>query len=891
MLRGSLALILILLVVLADCLITAPSVHALSEPLIPSSKTIVRKKRLSEQQFNSERSAWYNLTCTFYPNGTSAFMLDGTNEMLTWNHVVSGLSISLLYNSTHVAYHVQKSGYDILIYFNFGLPNKLKITIQGYVPIAVSLQIRFVVRNLYRYKADYTVWSVTKLKVGSLETFRGLGFSWADAKNSCSFNNITRTLTFVLNEAFNIDPSLIGIGTTVSVWYPYQRKSFGTATRHFAFYYDGSGIVFRSSLDGVTWSSATFVCIGNDFQFSAWYDGSTYCYYTRVYLGGVFPTYYGLLYFRRGIPNSDGTITWSTERVVQNSTAYEFDYPFVSADSSGYPWISYIRYTVATDTSYPFARKCNQNDGTWSSDTIYQLSTTIAVWDGTSIVPIPNQNMIVVYAVSGYSVRIKGWDNAASAFKTERATTNAIFFGVYHSITAIGNIGYLTFMGKIPYNLYYRRYNFTAGSLIDASDTTVQASTTSTSAPIISHDIGTSDIYIFWAKSNGVNYKIWFNGNASLSSVKTWFNETLYDNDRISCFYKSYQYRIGLMFLNSTAGVRYVRYAFLRLFYYMDFNHQDLDLNTVDSKVTWGLYNSTQLLSYTESQTTLRSGTYTLKTYRNQKLINQTNLITDQYGNKTTNLKMGMKAHTSVSNGYVTFNVSIVTITINSQTATNLTFTATSALTRLIIDVPNNATYVKKNHVTQTGWYYNSSGGYKYISINTTALSSTIWELSFAPSKTWHTIATWSFTLNTRSWHTITTWAFTLTALMWHTISTWSFILSARIWNTVSTWAFNFSTRVWTEISSWLFTLQTMTWNTIATWTFQFGTQVWHIIANWAFALVTVGWHTISTWDFTLRPLEVPFPFIYILTGILLLGLTGLVMTNFKSESDEKDSS
>jgi hypothetical protein len=82
-----------------------------------------------------------------------------------------------------------------------------------------------------------------------------------------------------------------------------------------------------------------------------------------------------------------------------------------------------------------------------------------------------------------------------------------------------------------------------------------------------------------------------------------------------------------------------------------------------------------------------------------------------------------------------------------------------------------------------------------------------------------------------------------------------------------------------------------MTWNTIATWTFQFGTQVWHIIANWAFALVTVGWHTISTWDFTLRPLEVPFPFIYILTGILLLGLTGLVMTNFKSESDEKDSS
>lgn len=163
------------------------------------------------------------------------------------------------------------------------------------------------------------------------------------------------------------------------------------------------------------------------------------------------------------------------------------------------------------------------------------------------------------------------------------------------------------------------------------------------------------------------------------------------------------------------------------------FNHRDKDLNTVDSRITWQLYNDSQLLSYTEGQCTLLDGTYTLRTYYHGKLINTTSLSTARYGNSTINIDLQMKAHTSVSNGYIAFNNTITSIIINSQTATNLTFTVTGSGAYLIdIDVPANASYVRRNGLNQaygSVWTYDPST--KRIRIITASLSISTWELIF----------------------------------------------------------------------------------------------------------------------------------------------------------------
>lgn len=102
----------------------------------------------------------------------------------------------------------------------------------------------------------------------------------------------------------------------------------------------------------------------------------------------------------------------------------------------------------------------------------------------------------------------------------------------------------------------------------------------------------------------------------------------------------------------------------------MTFTHKDLDNNIIDSKITWKLYNSSQLLTYTEGQFTLLDGTYTLKSYYHGYLMNQTSLSTTTYGNTTISIHMNMKLHSTVTQ-YGEWNYSYE-VTASSGSAANI---------------------------------------------------------------------------------------------------------------------------------------------------------------------------------------------------------------------------
>lgn len=152
------------------------------------------------------------------------------------------------------------------------------------------------------------------------------------------------------------------------------------------------------------------------------------------------------------------------------------------------------------------------------------------------------------------------------------------------------------------------------------------------------------------------------------------------------------------------------------------------DINNIPiSAVTWSLFNGTQQLSYTNGSVALLDGFFTLKIYYAGYLINSTSLNTATYGNATITINLSMKALTSVSSGYIAFNQTLTSITLTSDTSTNITAVTSgySGACRIILKANQNASSIKRNGVAQTGWVY--SGG--YITLNTSSLST--WEYDF----------------------------------------------------------------------------------------------------------------------------------------------------------------
>jgi len=325
----------------------------------------------------------------------------------------------------------------------------------------------------------------------------------------------------------------VGTSTTVyAINWSYQRKSFYANGRFWVFYCDGTNMVYKTSTDGSTWSSATTVRADTDAGlFTIWFDG-TYLHYAYASSSPI--------YYRRGTPNSDGTITWSAAEQTVSTTYNQASSPMVSVDSNGYVWIGYYDYTGSA--YYPYVIRSGNNDGTWGttpSGFPYQLSTTAATYY-VSIIPLTAGKMLAVYASNGATVKAKRWDG--SAWGTEVATTSTIYYGYYHSVVAQGDDAHLVFLKPTSYDIVYVKYTYSSNSF--GTETTLRAGNGATaaasSAPVISINTLTNDLYVFWAgypTSNHIYYKKYTASTSTWESTVDWISETatLTDNRLLTC--------------------------------------------------------------------------------------------------------------------------------------------------------------------------------------------------------------------------------------------------------------------------------------------------------------------------------------------------------------------
>jgi len=165
--------------------------------------------------------------------------------------------------------------------------------------------------------------------------------------------------------------------------------------------------------------------------------------------------------------------------------------------------------------------------------------------------------------------------------------------------------------------------------------------------------------------------------------------------------------------------------------YQFTFDHKDYDGFSIDSIITWKLYNGSQLLNYAEGEYTLTGDhNYTLKTIYPPMLVNVTEIDSSIYANSTITIKCAMRKHYSVANGYIALNVTPASWLIYSETPTNLTFviSGSSSPVHILVDVKENATYVQKNDVNVTDWVYHHAT-MDYITLNSSSMSK--WEYIF----------------------------------------------------------------------------------------------------------------------------------------------------------------
>ena len=362
---------------------------------------------------------------------------------------------------------------------------------------------------------------------------------------------------------FQIVEAQVTVGTSTSnmaVRNANQRKSFYAEGLFWVFYSDGTNAGWEFSADGVTWAGA-FTSIGScaaGFYFSVWFDG-TYIHYARD--NGI-----GDLYYRRGTPVNDGSISWSAaeQTVYDGTTTDEYKMPCITVDTDGYVWIG-VNNDQPDGDDFPVVLKNNNTDGTWVTDFIYELSAVDSTSWFVSVVPLTGGKVYVIYCRAASAPLGKLYNAGWGAEESDLADFD-IEQGYLHSAVALSDNVHFVYTRDGTNQIRHNRRIWGVGW--DAADVLVQDSLGENS-PALSSDPSTGDLYCFWTltSTDHVYYKQ-YTGGAWDVGATDWIDESADDiiaDWLISSFYMDYGGYIGLIYLTKLGSPYNVRFDFLTM--------------------------------------------------------------------------------------------------------------------------------------------------------------------------------------------------------------------------------------------------------------------------------------------------------------------------------------
>lgn len=365
--------------------------------------------------------------------------------------------------------------------------------------------------------------------------------------------------------------STVGITTsTTSIRLPAQRNSFHAAGRFWVLYClpGTNDLVYRTSIDGISWSDVNEIAPltgENGWNYDVCFD-ETYVHYVRnISTSGAGITAYGLMY-RRGTPQSDGTISWSAVEqtaLADGNIAIDIS---ICIDSNGYPWVA---YGAKSPDGNPTVTASSTNDGTWSTESGYPLRLIEQDYDMTFLLPQTNGKLVaIIYSTRAAVRRIRArFYNGSEWSAIEYATPNSNdgklstnYYALLCGIAIDDEIHLVYHSYDYTYN-YIRYVHGTSGNwsgLTLLADTYIGPYCT----PVIASD--GNDLYVFWLGNDDHVYYRKYSG--SWETIVDWIDETtdsFYRLHLLQCFYKSYDGYIGLSYQTLPSSPYNVRFAFL----------------------------------------------------------------------------------------------------------------------------------------------------------------------------------------------------------------------------------------------------------------------------------------------------------------------------------------
>ena len=339
--------------------------------------------------------------------------------------------------------------------------------------------------------------------------------------------------------------------------YSNQRRVWYANGRLWYFYHDGTYLAYKTSLDGINWSSKATLDETTTKGFSVWFDGS---YFQMARYNSSTHNLSYIMY----LPRTTGTLSANQPAsiVYDGETFDECTCPYICVDSNGYAWIGTVY--ISGTTYYCRVFKNAKKDGTWSDDTgfPYDLASYSSATAATVLTPLTNGKVYAIYGAGPCYLKGKLWDG--SSWGSEETIGDYEAEDVWDiSTVANGDTLHLVYIRSGTYQL---RHNYRNGTGWQSSDNLVQDNVNQFTGPAMCMD--GSDIYCFWLYNNYVYYKKYSGG--SWDSIATqWIDETsdtLPDEMSISVMYQSEDTVKGVGYVSGSSSPYKVKFAYLGQF-------------------------------------------------------------------------------------------------------------------------------------------------------------------------------------------------------------------------------------------------------------------------------------------------------------------------------------
>lgn len=364
---------------------------------------------------------------------------------------------------------------------------------------------------------------------------------------SSSYGAASMSAAPVITGPYAIPQTSNELSYEAAIRYGVLNLSFFAAGRHWIFYLHTTGsptfaprTYYRSSADGETWSDRTNIGeYGGSGMVAAIFEG-TYLHYVRIREQ--------VLYYRRGTPNADGTITWSAveQTVYDNSPTGGMLHPSIAVLSGGYPAISYNRYDGAN--YLPRVIISDNTDGTWSG---LEVETTLggpndSSW-GTSLHTL-GSGLYVLYGRDNNN--ILGQVYSSGAWQGEEDTGYDTYNGVTWSATTKNGEIHITYIDDTDRNIYHG-YRTSGG--VWQTRVSVQVGTYTNADPQLVSS--SSLLYIIWTESDDIYYIKSTNNGASWGAATKVFDSpaALTSDQDLQAYETIMSNHIGIMWLTGAS--------------------------------------------------------------------------------------------------------------------------------------------------------------------------------------------------------------------------------------------------------------------------------------------------------------------------------------------------